>query len=271
MTKSARNAFTSSGFGWTPISETAEPGRLKLEPIERRYLESGWDSCVGSSGTVLAVEAALRQSDARRQAILHSSLDAIVTGSAIRPGDAVLGLPASGLHSNGYTLARHVLLGGEGAPGPFGLDDTPAELGGASIADALLEPTVIYVRAALDLLRSDIPVHGLAHITGDGLSNLLRLTGDRAGFRIDAPLPVPAIFDLIAAHGSVSTAEMWEVFNMGCGFVAVVPPDRADDAIALLSERHPGTAVIGTVTDEGGTITAPTLGVTGDRHGLRAG
>jgi len=199
------------------------------------------------------------------------ALDAIVTGADIRPGDAVLGLPASGLHSNGYTLARHVLLGGEGAPGPFGLDDTPAELGGPSIADALLEPTVIYVRAALDLLRSDIPVHGLAHITGDGLSNLLRLTGERAGFRIDAPLPVPAIFDLIAAHGSVSTAEMWEVFNMGCGFVTVVPPDRADDAIALLSERHPGTAVIGTVTDEGGTIAAPTLGVTGDRHGLRAG
>jgi phosphoribosylformylglycinamidine cyclo-ligase len=198
------------------------------------------------------------------------ALDAIVTGADCAPGDAVLGLPSSGLHSNGYTLARHVLLGETLGAGPFTLDDTPAELGGASIADALLEPTIIYVRAALDLIRSDIPVHGLAHITGDGLGNLLRLTGERAGFAIESPLPVPPIFDLISRHGDVSVAEMWEVFNMGCGLVAVVPADREADAIALLSERHPGTARIGTVTDAGGTIAAPSLGIAGDRHGLRA-
>ena len=101
------------------------------------------------------------------------------------------------------------------------------------------------MRAALDLLRSDVPVHGLAHITGDGLCNLLRLTGDRAGFSVEAPLPSQPIFELIARHGNVSVADMWEVFNMGCGFVAVVPPEREEDAIALLSERQPGTARIG--------------------------
>ncbi len=86
-------------------------------------------------------------------------LDAIVTGADCRPGDALIGLPSSGLHSNGYSLARRAL-------GGLALDDRPAALGGASVADALLEPTVIYVRAVLDLLRSGLRVHGLAHITG---------------------------------------------------------------------------------------------------------
>ena len=79
----------------------------------------------------------------------------------------------------------------------------------------------------------------------------------RLGFAIEDPLPVPAICTLVAQHGDVPPAEMWEVFNMGCGFVAVVPDERADDAIALLGAFHPGTARIGTVTDEGGAVTVP--------------
>ncbi|MEA2155707.1 MAG: phosphoribosylformylglycinamidine cyclo-ligase [Solirubrobacteraceae bacterium] len=174
---------------------------------------------------------------------------AIVTGDAIEAGDALIGLPSSGLHSNGYTLARRALLG----DGGLGLDDAPEELGGASVADALLEPTVIYVRAVLELLASDIPVRGLAHITGGGLSNLLRLN-DGVGFAIDAPLPVPPVFGLIARLGAVGEAEMWDVFNMGCGFVAIVPATRAAEAVALLGTRHPGSARIGTVTGRAGQI-----------------
>lgn len=178
--------------------------------------------------------------------------DAIVTGETIRPGHALIGLPSSGLHSNGYTLARHALL----ELGGLGLDDTPPELGGASVADALLEPTVIYVRAVLELLASPVDVHGLAHITGGGLTNLLRLN-DGVGFAIEAPLPVPPVFGLIARCGSVDEAEMWDVFNMGCGFVAVVAGDDADDAVALLSARHPGSARIGAITDRAGQIERP--------------
>ena len=163
----------------------------------------------------------------------------IVTGASARPGDAIVGLPASGVHSNGFTLARKALTD---------LDETPAELGGASVGEALLAPTVIYVRATRDLLASGLDVRGLAHITGDGLLNLLRLEAE-VGYRIDAPLPVPPIFDLIAARSSTAPAEMHEVFNMGCGFCVVVPADQADDAVALLAERHPGAAVIGSVTD----------------------
>ena len=83
------------------------------------------------------------------------------------------------------------------------------------------------------------------------------------GYRIDAPLPVPPIFDLIAARSSTAAAEMHEVFNMGCGFCAVVPADQADDAVALLGERHPGAAVIGSVTDRAGLVEVPGDGLAG--------
>jgi phosphoribosylformylglycinamidine cyclo-ligase len=181
------------------------------------------------------------------------ALDRIVSGADCAPGDALIGLPSSGLHSNGYTLARRVLE-------PLGLDHRPAALGGATVADALLEPTVIYVRAVLELLRWGVPVHGLAHITGGGLSNLLRLS-DRVGFAIEEPLPVPPVFDLVREHGAVPEAEMWGIFNMGCGFVAVVPDAAAGEAAALLAARHPGAARIGTVTGDAGSVEVPPLGV----------
>jgi phosphoribosylformylglycinamidine cyclo-ligase len=185
------------------------------------------------------------------------ALDAVITGDAAQPGDALVGVPSSGLHSNGYTLARRALL----EDGGLSLDDTPELLRGASVADALLEPTVIYVRAVLDLLRSGVEVRGLAHITGGGLLNLLRLGPGRLGFAIESPLAAPAVFDLVSERGGVPPAEMWEVFNMGCGFVAVVPEAAADEAASVFAARHPGAARIGTVTDAAGTATVPSLGV----------
>jgi phosphoribosylformylglycinamidine cyclo-ligase len=181
------------------------------------------------------------------------ALDALVTGADARPGDALVGMPSSGLHSNGYTLARRALL----VDGGLALDDRPPELGGGSVADALLEPTVIYVRAVLELLRSDVPVHGLAHITGGGLRNLGRLGPERLGFAIEAPLAVPPVFALVARLGAVPPPEMWDVFNMGCGFVAVVPEREADAATALLAAHHPWTARIGALTGDAGLVTAP--------------
>jgi len=120
----------------------------------------------------------------------------------------------------------------------------------------LLEPTVIYVRAVLDLLRSGLPVHGLAHITGGGLLNLTRLNAT-IGFEVAEPLPVPAVFDLLRELGDVPEAEMWEVFNMGCGFCAVVPEAAAGEAAALLAAHHGGTRRIGTVTERAGRVEVP--------------
>ena len=192
--------------------------------------------------------------------------DRILTGERIAPGDAVIGVPSSGLHSNGYSLARRALLD----EGGLSLDDAPGELGGRSLADELLEPTAIYVRAALDLLRSDLRVHGLAHITGDGLLNLLRLTPG-AGFHIDAPLDPQPVFGLVQSCGGVADAEMWEVFNMGTGLCCVVDGGDAPAAVEIVSARHPGARVIGEVTDSAGTVRIPSTGLVGDDRGFRAG
>jgi len=183
-------------------------------------------------------------------------LDAVIDGSTARPGDAMIGLPASGIHSNGMTLARRALLDN----GRLTLDARPDLLGGQSVADVLLEPTVIYVRAILALISSAIDVHGLAHITGGGLLNLRRI-GTDIGYSITKPLPSPPVFELIASLGEISAAEMWEVFNMGCGFVAMVPADQASTAVELLSDFHPGTAVIGQLTDEVEVIELVPMGI----------
>jgi phosphoribosylformylglycinamidine cyclo-ligase len=189
------------------------------------------------------------------------ALDQIVDGSKCHPGDVLIGLPASGVHSNGVTLARRVLQD---------LTETPAEFGGAvTVAEMLLEPTTIYVRSVLDLLRSGISVHGLAHITGGGVLNLLRI-GSGVGYVIDDPLPVPPVFELIAARGEIPAAEMWEVFNMGCGFCVTVPAAVADSAVALLGDHHPGAAVIGQLTADSGRVSLPGLGLAGGPDGLAA-
>jgi phosphoribosylformylglycinamidine cyclo-ligase len=171
------------------------------------------------------------------------ALEEIVDGARAEPGDSLLGIPSSGLHSNGYTLARRVLAG-------MPLEDVRL---GRALGEVLLEPTEIYVRAVLELLDSPIDVHGLAHITGDGLRNLTRLAAP-VGYEIDAALPVPAVFDLIAELGAVGADEMYEVFNMGCGFVCVVPAADEAAALELLGVRHPGTRRIGRVTDRAGEV-----------------
>ncbi len=162
------------------------------------------------------------------------ALDAIVDGSAVEPGDVVLGLPSSGLHSNGYTLARSALAG-------LALDDDRL---GRPLAELLLEPTEIYVKPVLELLRSPVAVHGLAHITSGGTGNLLRLAAE-VGYEIDAPLPVPSVFALIQERGEVSDAEMREVFNMGCGFCVIVPAADEAAALELLRAHYPGAQRIG--------------------------
>ena len=192
------------------------------------------------------------------------ALDRIVTGERVAVGDVLIGLPSTGLHSNGFTLARRVLLD----QGGLALDDAPDELG-RTVADELLEPTAIYVRAVMDLLGSDVDVRGLAHVTGDGLLNLRRLN-DTIGFEIDEPLPVQAVFGLIARLGSVPDTEMYEVFNMGTGFVCVTPVGDADRALEALRRHHPGAARIGHVTDDAGTVTLPRAGLAGDQGGFRS-
>jgi phosphoribosylformylglycinamidine cyclo-ligase len=162
------------------------------------------------------------------------ALDALVDGGAVEPGDTVIGLPSSGVHSNGYTLVRRAL---EGIP----LDDDRL---GAPLADLLLAPTEIYVRPVLELLRSRVEVRGLAHITSGGLGNLLRLRAEVA-YEIDDPLSVPPIFGLVQEQGQVPDEEMHDVFNMGCGFCVVVATADEDAALDLLRGHYPEAKRIG--------------------------
>lgn len=162
--------------------------------------------------------------------------DALITGSEISPGDAILGIPSSGLHSNGYTLARSALeeLGWE--------DDTL----GTPLGEILLEPTTIYVEAIMSLVASDAEVKGLAHITSGGLENLLRLDAE-VEYEVSDPLPPLEIFGLISERASVPDEEMHQVFNMGCGFVVVVSEQSEKASVEILEEFHPGSRRIGTV------------------------
>ncbi len=165
------------------------------------------------------------------------ALEKIVDGSAVEPGDAVIGLPSSGLHSNGYTLARSALDGL-----PLG-EDTEGRLG-RPLGEELLEPTEIYVKPVLELLRSEVEVRGLAHITSGGLGNLLRLAAD-VGFEIDDPLPVPPIFELIQERGRVADEEMHDVFNMGCGFCVVVAAADEQAVVESMRRHHPAAKRVG--------------------------
>jgi phosphoribosylformylglycinamidine cyclo-ligase len=166
------------------------------------------------------------------------ALDAIVDGAAVEPGDVVIGLPSTGLHSNGYTLARSALA-------EIPLDD---ERLGRPLGDVLLEPTEIYVKPIVELLRSEVEVRGLAHITSGGTGNLLRLAADVA-YEIDDPLPVPPVFALIQEQGGVSDEEMQEVFNLGCGFCVVVPVAEEAAALEMLRRHYPAARRVGRATE----------------------
>ena len=166
------------------------------------------------------------------------ALDSIIDGSAVSPTDVVIGLPSSGIHSNGYTLARSALSG-------IAMDDDRL---GRPLGEILLEPTEIYVKAVLDLIASPVRVHGLAHITSGGLENLLRLKAE-VTYEITDPLQPQPVFELIAERAQVPESEMFEVFNMGCGFCVVVPAADEAAALELLRGHYPEASRIGDVAD----------------------
>ena len=182
--------------------------------------------------------------------------DDLVLGQAIAPGDVVIGVRSSGLHSNGFTLARRVLR-----EAGLGLDDEIPKLG-CTLGDELLRPTEIYVRALLGAWNESLRPTGMAHITGDGLLNLGRLNPN-VGYRLDdLPSPQP-IFDLIADAGDVPPSEMYRVFNMGVGFVVTVRPEQEAAMIEAIGARGHETQRIGSVTDEAGVVRLEGPGLAG--------
>jgi len=167
------------------------------------------------------------------------ALDRVLDGRDVRAGDVLLGLESAGLHSNGYTLARKVLLG----DGRLTLDRYVPELG-TTLADELLKPTRIYVKPVLQVLDAGLPVRALAHVTGDGLFNLVR-TAKPIGFDIERWPDAPPIFALLQRTGELADEEMHRAFNMGIGFTLVVAPDGADAARRILEGAGVAVHVLG--------------------------
>jgi phosphoribosylformylglycinamidine cyclo-ligase len=174
----------------------------------------------------------------------------IVDGRGVAPGDLVIGVASTGLHSNGYSLARKALL--DRHP----LDARPDALGGKTLADALLEPTRIYAKDVLALLDK-VRVKSFAHITGGGLpGNVPRNLPDGTRAVVDERRwPRPAIFDLVEREGQVSREEMYRTFNMGLGLVAVVAPADEVATHAVLRERGLGAWTVGAIENGEGEAT----------------
>ncbi len=178
--------------------------------------------------------------------------DRVLTGERVQPGDVLVGLPSPGLRSNGYSLARKVFFEVAGRS----LDD-PAFLGSRrSLADELLEPSVIYAPAVTALLRS-VEVHALAHITGGGIvGNLSRVLTRSTDAVVDrGSWERPPVFDEIRRLGGIHEDEMARVFNLGLGMIAVVPRSDLFKALDVLRARdHRGAAEVGEVVEGRGEV-----------------
>jgi phosphoribosylformylglycinamidine cyclo-ligase len=175
----------------------------------------------------------------------------LIDGRTIAPGDALIGLPSSGLHSNGYSLARRVLLDDK----QLSLTDTPQGLD-RPLADALLEPTRIYVKD-MQALMGAVKVKGMAHITGSGIpGNLPRCLpdGTRAVLS-EKTWTKPPIFELIARLGGVARDEMFSTFNMGLGLIAVVAKQDVEKALSTLNARGVKATEVGRVEQGQGEAT----------------
>ena len=169
----------------------------------------------------------------------------IIDGRTIAPGDAVIGFASSGVHSNGFSLVRKLLLQDKG----YSLHDEVAELGG-KLGDTLLAPTKIYVKPIMALLEQ-VNIKGMAHITGGGfLENIPRMLPQGVNVRIDyGSWPILPIFKLLQEAGSVTNYDMFRTFNMGIGMVLVVPAEQAEEAIRLAEANGEKAYRLGTVTE----------------------
>ena len=176
--------------------------------------------------------------------------DELLGAERVRQGDVVVAMASSGLHSNGYSLVRHVLLQGARLRLDAELEELDRPLG-----EELLEPTRIYAKDCLSLV-AETDVHAFAHVTGGGLAaNLARVMPSHLGATIDrATWTPPPVFGVVAGRGRVEEAEMERTFNMGVGMVAVLPPEDVDRALALLTARHVPAWAVGEVTAGDGEV-----------------
>ncbi len=179
----------------------------------------------------------------------------VIDGTTVEPGDVILGLASNGIHSNGYSLVRHICFKEHN----LNVTDTPDELNGQQVGDVLLAPTRIYVKSIVKLLsqyKVKKIVHAMAHITGGGLvGNIPRVLPDNCDALIDkSSWDIPPVFDYLQKLGPVDAREMYRVFNMGIGYVLVVAPDFADSVQQKLKKYGETVYRLGTITKGSGKV-----------------
>lgn len=176
----------------------------------------------------------------------------MIDGSTIRPGDVVLGLASSGVHSNGFSLVRKLLLEQKG----YSLQETLPELGDKKLGEVLLEPTRIYVKQVLAMMEK-VQLKGLVHVTGGGfIENIPRVLPEGVNAQIEyGSWPILPIFKLIQEQGAISHRDMFTTFNMGIGMVIVVNAEDADKAVQAAEELGEKVYRIGQIAEGGKVVT----------------
>ncbi|GGD87985.1 phosphoribosylformylglycinamidine cyclo-ligase [Paenibacillus nasutitermitis] len=176
----------------------------------------------------------------------------IIDGSTIAPGDVVIGLASSGIHSNGFSLVRKLLLEKSG----YSLDQELPELEGRKLGDVIIEPTRIYVKSALELIKR-VSVKGMAHITGGGfIENIPRVLPQGVNVEVEyGSWPIQPIFNLMQEKGNITNRDMFTTFNMGVGMIVVVSADQAEEALRAANELGEQAYRIGRVTEGSRIVT----------------
>jgi phosphoribosylformylglycinamidine cyclo-ligase len=230
--------------------------------VEARITISGGE--LAQIGAMLKGAVPGRAFDLAAVAVGLVPLDRVNLGQEVRPGDVVVGLASNGIHSNGLSLARRVLIDQAG----LSVHDPLPGGGRQTIGEALLAPTRIYVRPVLEMLRDPrLQVTALAHITGGGFLNMARIQAP-CGYVIDRLPETPAVFRAIQQVGALSDAEVHGAFNMGVGFTVTVRPDGAERVLEIARNHGVPAWIIGkAVESEVHRITLPGVGLESDDEG----
>jgi phosphoribosylformylglycinamidine cyclo-ligase len=175
----------------------------------------------------------------------------LLDGSRVKVGDIAIGLASSGVHSNGFSLVRKIA-----SDRGFDWHSQPEKLGGKSLGEVLLTPTIIYVKPVLEAIKSCLEIHGMAHITGGGLpENLPRCLGANQSVKIDGnSWPNLPIFEWLAETGDVATADMFNTFNMGIGFVLLLDRREVEQAVKWFESQGIAAFEIGEVIEGNGEL-----------------
>lgn len=226
-----------------------QPGEKLLEEIMLGLVEGAKQSRMAIVGGETAVLPDVIAGDGENAfdlaGMVMGTVKKPLLGSAIRPGDAIIGVESSGLHSNGYTLARKALLS------KYSVDDNAEHLV-QTVGEELLTPTRIYVRAVMELLKK-AKVHGLANITGGSFTKMPRLNKGVQYVLDNLPAPT-GIFRQIQVDGSVETDEMYRTFNMGVGFCAILPKVEAEQAIQTFKRYRMSARIVGRIEKGTGVV-----------------